>query len=235
MATEHYYLVTGASSGIGYATALSLAENKRNKVIAIARNKTKLAHLKKASGDVIDVIPFDLESGDYSALISELKNKGVTSITGLINNAGSLLNKDFSEITIDELKQSYQVNVFGPFLLTQQLLPLLKSSNAAHVVNIASMGGVQGSVKFPGLSAYSSSKGALCVLTESLALELSAFNIKVNCLALGAVQTEMLQVAFPGYEAPLSSEQMGEFVAWFTMNGNKFFNGKILPVALSTP
>ena len=235
MEHQHYYLVTGASSGIGFATALALSHNKRNKVIAVARNASKLESLRKASEDKIEIIPFDLEKGNLSVLVGDLKKMGVNHLTGLIHNAGYLVSKKFEEISVSDLQKIYEVNVFAPFRLTQQLLPFLKQAKGAHVVNISSVGGIQGSVKFDGLSAYSSSKGALCILTECLANELRDERINVNCLALGAVQTEMLQQAFPGYEAPIKANEMGEFVAWFTQNGNKFFNGKILPVALSTP
>jgi NAD(P)-dependent dehydrogenase (short-subunit alcohol dehydrogenase family) len=97
------------------------------------------------------------------------------------------------------------------------------------------MGGVQGSAKFAGLSAYSSSKAALCTLTECLAEELKLENISVNCLALGAVQTEMLSKAFPGYRAPLSASEMAEFIVQFARSGHYYFNGKILPVSSTTP
>jgi NAD(P)-dependent dehydrogenase (short-subunit alcohol dehydrogenase family) len=97
------------------------------------------------------------------------------------------------------------------------------------------MGGVQGSAKFPGLAAYSSSKAALANLSELLAEELKEKNIRVNCLALGAAQTEMLETAFPGYKAPVTAAEMAQWVGWFAINGHRFFNGKVLPVALSTP
>ena len=97
------------------------------------------------------------------------------------------------------------------------------------------MGGFQGSTKFAGLSAYSSSKSALSGLTECLAEELKDRNIAVNCLALGAVQTEMLGKAFPGYKAPLSAAKMAEFICEFALTGQLFFNGKIIPVSSTTP
>ncbi len=144
-----------------------------------------------------------------------------------------MLNKPLGMITAPEIEEVFSVNVKAPMLLIQALLPLMKPGS--HIVNIGSMGGVQGSVKFPGLSAYSASKGALAVLTECLAEELKDRQIAVNCLAFGAVQTEMLAKAFPGYEAPVSAGKMAEFVADFALNGNRYFNGKILPVSLSTP
>jgi NAD(P)-dependent dehydrogenase (short-subunit alcohol dehydrogenase family) len=153
----------------------------------------------------------------------------------VINNAGEIVNKPFEKITQKELRSVYNTNVFAPFLLLQALLPMFAKKNRSHVVNITSMGGFQGSSKFPGLSAYSSSKSALGGLTECLAEELKNKNISVNALAIGAVQTEMLARAFPGYQAPLKADQMAEFISDFALNGQKYFNGKIIPVSSSTP
>jgi NAD(P)-dependent dehydrogenase (short-subunit alcohol dehydrogenase family) len=97
------------------------------------------------------------------------------------------------------------------------------------------MGGVQGSSKFAGLAAYSSSKGALITLTELLAEEFKETGPSFNALAFGAVQTEMLEEAFPGYIAPLSADQMGAYLLNFALTGHQFFNGKVLPVSSGTP
>jgi NAD(P)-dependent dehydrogenase (short-subunit alcohol dehydrogenase family) len=97
------------------------------------------------------------------------------------------------------------------------------------------MGGFQGSAKYKGLSYYSASKAALACLTECLANEFTEYGICINCLALGAVQTEMFDEAFPGYKAPVDAKQMAEFIAGFALTGHKFFNGKILPVAINNP
>jgi 3-oxoacyl-[acyl-carrier protein] reductase len=144
-----------------------------------------------------------------------------------------LVNKPFSELSLEDFKQSYDVNVFGVFSLTQAVLPFFKKSS--HVVNISSMGGVQGSAKFPGLAAYSSSKGALITLTELLAEEFKQTGPSFNVLALGAVQTEMLEEAFPGYKAPLTATQMAQYIIDFSLTGNTFYNGKVLEVSSSTP
>jgi NAD(P)-dependent dehydrogenase (short-subunit alcohol dehydrogenase family) len=97
------------------------------------------------------------------------------------------------------------------------------------------MGGFQGSSKYPGLSYYSASKAAIACLSECLAVEFAESGIRVNCLALGAVQTEMFAEAFPGYKAPVNATEMAEFVSYFAVNGQKFFNGKIIPVAVNNP
>jgi len=131
--------------------------------------------------------------------------------------------------------KQFEINVFAPITLIQTLLPLLQKGKQPHVVNIGSMGGFQGSTKFKGLSAYSSSKAALACYTECLAEELRDSHISFNCLALGTVQTDMLNQAFPGYKANLSPEEAGKYIADFALTGQKFFNGKVIPVNTSTP
>lgn len=227
-------LITGASSGVGYQTALQLAA-KGYTVIALARNAALLNQLTNASNGKIISFPHDLSQLNFESLVNFLNEKSIVKIDVLINNAGQLVNKPFENISKEDLQTAYNINVFAPYLLIQAVLPLLKNSNNPHVINISSVGGIQGSVKFAGLSAYSSSKGALSILTECLAEEFKETNIKVNCLALGAVNTEMLAQAFPGYNAPLSATEIGNYVTWFAENGHQYFNGKIIPVALSTP
>jgi len=151
----------------------------------------------------------------------------------LINNSGALLNKPFAETSIDEFINVYDVNVFGAAALTKAILPFMHKES--HVVNISSMGGIQGSMKFPGLSAYSSSKGALITLTELLAEEYKEKGPSFNVLALGAVQTEMLEEAFPGYEASISAIQMAKYIMQFSISGQQLYNGKVLQVSNSTP
>ena len=227
-------VITGAGKGIGYETTLKLLAQKHT-VIAISRNIKALQKTEKKN-KLLTCISFDLAKDDFKNLLQEITSR-VTKIDVLINNAGKLVNKPFQLITEADLYNVYNVNIFSVFKLTQCLLPLMKNSSKrkSHIVNISSMGGLQGSAKFSGLSAYSSSKGALAILTECLALELQNKNVAVNCLCLGAVQTEMLSKAFPGYKAPVTAKQIAGFISEFAINGADFFNGKILPVSLSTP
>ena len=154
-------------------------------------------------------------------------------VDALVNNAGAFLNKPFAETSREEFESIYQVNVFGLASITRKLLPQLHPQG--HVVNISSMGGLATTVKFPGLAAYSSSKGAVNILTELLAEEFKESGPAFNALALGAVQTEMLEEAFPGLQAPLSAVEMATYVLEFALTGQQYFNGKILPVSSSTP
>jgi 3-oxoacyl-[acyl-carrier protein] reductase len=220
-------IITGASRGIGFETAKLLA--KEHKVYCLSRNIEPLTALKN---DNIIPISFDLITFDSSKLAEVFD--AVDTIDIIINNAGFIVNKPFTEISPLELQNMYAVNVLSPFRLVQYFYKKL-SQNNSHVLNISSMGGVQGSSKFPGLSGYSSSKGALTILTECLAEEFKDDKITVNCLALGAVQTEMLEEAFPGYKAPFSPEKMAKYVADFAVNGKDYYNGKVMNVAVSTP
>ncbi len=224
-------VVTGASRGIGFELVKQFL-NTGHTVFCLTRN---LEPLKSIVHKNLKSISTDLSSQDSMNAAVDFIKKEFAHIDCIINNAGSLVNKPYEIITYDELQKTYQVNVFAPYYLTQQLLPLLGKKSKSHVVNISSMGGFQGSAKFAGLSAYSSSKAAIAGLTECLAEELKDKNISVNCLAIGAVQTEMLAEAFPGYQAPLSPNQMAEYIFDFATKGHLYYNGKILPVSSSTP
>lgn len=224
-------IITGASRGIGFETAQLFLKNNHH-VFCLTRNTESLENLNSHNLHIISTDLTSTESIDHA--VNVIKSK-VNCIDVVINNAGSIVNKPFEKIDYQELEIVYRVNVFAPFYLTQQLLHLLGRHSKAHVVNISSMGGFQGSAKFPGLSSYSSSKAAIAGLTECLAEEFKEKNISVNCLALGAVQTEMLEEAFPGYQAPLKPNQMAEYIYDFALKGHLFYNGKILPVSSSTP
>ena len=203
-------IITGAGRGIGKATAL-LAASKGYSVIAISRNINTLKGID-------NIQPYSIDLADK------------TTITSFCDE---LINIPFSQSTFETFESVYKVNVFGLAELTRQLLPVINARG--HVVNITSMGGVQGSSKFAGLAAYSSSKGAVITLTELLAEEFKETGPSFNALAFGAVQTEMLEEAFPGYIAPLSADQMGAYLLNFALTGHQFFNGKVLPVSSGTP
>lgn len=230
-------VITGASSGIGYQTALLLSE-LNHLVIAVSRNKEKLDQLKTDSqkrnpSAKLLIIPGDIAQQNVVAKITEAIKAKVDQIDILINNAGLLINKPFSELTSKDWRDSYDVNVFGTVHIIGELLPMMKPGS--HIVNISSMGGFQGSVKFKGLSCYSSAKAALVNLTECLAEELKDRKIAVNCLCLGSVQTEMFATAFPSMKAVSSAEEIAQFIAQFAISGQHYFNGKIIPVSNSTP
>jgi short-subunit dehydrogenase len=227
------YLITGSSSGIGKEIVKKLLAED-HEVISISRSKTVLGDLpEKQQNKWIEILGDIMDKKTHQSLAAKLKEWA--KLDGLINNAGYLVNKPFEELSYEDVKNSFDFNFYAPLKISQIAIPfLLRSENASHI-NIGSIGGVQGSIKFPGLAAYSSSKGALAILTECLAEEYKDTSIHFNCLALGAVQTEMLAKAFPGYQAPFSPDQMADFILNFIQKSAAMMNGKIISVSASTP
>ena len=222
-------IITGTSRGIGFELSKIFAD-MGHQVLALSRNDKPIKNLNRLN---LHAIPFDLANLDDYVKVEDFVNSNWQNVDVLVNNAGMLINKPFKETIFKDFQEVYTANVFGVSELTKRVLPYMGTD--AHVVNISSMGGVQGSLKFPGLSAYSSSKGALITLTELLAEEYKETGPSFNVLALGAVQTEMLEEAFPGYKAPTSAREMAQYIAEFALNGQKYYNGKLLQVSASTP
>ncbi len=232
-------LITGASRGLGAASAMQFASMKDCELFLVSRNEDSLARLKEDINEAfpetkVNIYERDLQKEDnIQSLLDEIK-KTTDHLDILINNAGQLVNRDFSDIGLEEINRVFSVNYTAPALIIREAITLLKNAKQPHIINISSMGGFQGSVKFSGLSHYSASKAAIAVLSECLATEFKG-EIAVNCLAIGSVQTEMLEEAFPGYKAPLQPAEMAEFVSDFAMNAHRFMNGKIVPVSLANP
>lgn len=234
-------IITGASRGIGYKTALKFAGDGNNTVLALSRNEKNLKNLRQECQDAnpgssLQILPYDLEN--LEGIAGELREKILEyfdTLDILINNAGLLIKKPVMKLLAEDAGRMMTVNYIAPMILVRSLMPLMEKAGGAHVVNIGSMAGMQGSKKFPGLSAYSASKAAIHILTECLATEFKESGVRFNALALGSVQTEMLAEAFPGLEAPLRDSEMADFIMDFALNGQKYFNGKTLPVAIAAP
>ncbi len=223
-------IVSGASRGIGAALIKKL-DALGHKTLAISRSRNALEELKK-KGKLITIIAADINQSDFSDQILPVLEQW-QKVDVIINNAGQLLNKPFIRTTTDDFLTLFQANVLTAINLIQACTPFLVKGS--HIVNISSMGGVNKSLKFPGLSAYSTSKGALTVLTECLAEEYKEIGAHVNALALGSVHTEMFKLAFPNFEAAAGVEEMANYIADFALNGSALFNGKIIPVAVTNP
>ncbi len=222
-------IITGTSRGIGFELVKVLA-NAGHHVLALSRNEKPIQNLNLNN---VTALAFDLNNTEAYKTVKMFVESHWKHVDILIHNAGVLINKPFAELTMKNFETIYKTNVFGVAELTRTVLPFMKTSG--HVVSISSMGGVQGSMKFPGLAAYSSSKGALITLTELLAEEYKNSGIAFNVLALGAVQTEMLAEAFPEYQASTSALEMANYIADFSLTGNKYYNGKLLQVSNTTP
>lgn len=221
------YLVTGAGRGVGYATVQYLLQNHAQvHVYAVSRNTTEL---EKIVNEKLHIIQADITT-EVDKITQAI---GAQKLHGILNNAGLLIKKELDAFTEEDFTAIYKTNVLAPFNITRavrgNLLP------GAHIVNIGSMGGTENTLKFPGMILYSSSKAALQCMSQCMAVELQSQQVVVNCLSMGTVDTEMLRVAFPGFQAPIGSGQMAEFFSWFLLNGQRFFSGQILPLALTTP
>lgn len=227
-------IVTGAGKGIGYEIVKILCKHKQNQILAISRKMNDLKELvndchKQTPDSKVIPYEFDMNQFDFYPFIAQRIETILHKVDIIIHNAGRLVNKPFSKTEQGDFDEVYNVNIKAPFFFTQAMLPLM--NRGGHIVMIGSVGGMQGTKKFQGLSAYSSSKGALTVLSECLAVELADQDIHVNCLALGGAQTKMFEKAFPGVKASQSAQQMASFIADFAVTGHKFFNGKVLEVA----
>lgn len=221
-------IITGTSRGIGFQLVKQFSA-EGNQVLALSRNAKPIDELALSN---VTALSFDLTQKKHYHKVTEFVQNW-NEVDVLINNAGSLINKPFQEIDMELFEKVYRTNVFGVAELTRIVLPFMKKQG--HVVTISSMGGVQGSAKFSGLTAYSSSKGAVITLTEVWAEEFKETGPSFNVLALGAVQTEMLEEAFPGYKAPVSALEMATYIKEFALNGNKLYNGKLLQISSTTP
>ena len=221
-------IITGTSRGIGFELALQFADSG-HQVLAISR-KTPQELLGNPN---ITCLSLDLSQENEMVLVENFLSSSWKKVDAIVHNAGALLLKPFENTTQQDFENIYKVNIFGVANLTQIALPYLQKGS--HVVTISSMGGIQGSMKFAGLAAYSSSKGAVITLSELLAEEYKERGIAFNVLALGSVQTEMLAEAFPGYKAPITAKQMADYIYNFTLTGHQFYNGKVLQVSSSTP
>ncbi|CDF80486.1 short-chain dehydrogenase [Formosa agariphila KMM 3901] len=222
-------IITGTSRGIGLELVKFFAE-AGHRVLALSRNDKPVTDLKLKH---VTTFCFDLEhDADFDKVETYIKSNW-EQVDILIHNAGALVSKPFSELTKSDFQTVYNANVFGVAQLTQTVLPFMVKGS--HMVTVSSMGGIQGSMKFPGLAAYSSSKGAVITLSEVLAEEYKDSGIAFNVLALGAVQTEMLEEAFPGYIAPTTAEGMASYIFNFSLTGQAFYNGKVLQVSSTTP
>src|SRR5690606_31397350 len=229
MSKQKHIIITGTSRGIGLEL-VKLFADAGHKVLSLSRNQHPVEALKHKN---VTCFSFDLCNEKDMLKLADFLEKGWKTVDILINNAGKLVNKPFIDIIAGDFEEVYKVNVFGVAEIIKATIPHMTEDG--HIVNISSMGGVQGSVKFPGLSAYSSAKGALITLTEILAVAYKETGPSVNVLALGAVQTEMLEEAFPGYKAPVSALEMARYIYEFSLSGHKLYNGKLLQVSSSTP
>ena len=191
MINEKVVIITGASSGIGYATALALSKAGA-KVAVGARRIDKLVQLeneiKKNGGDVLSQRLDVTQKADCDAIVEEtIKKWGAVDI--LINNAGLMPLSFVKNLKIDEWDQMVDVNIKGVLYCTASVLPHMREAKSGHIINISS---VAGRIVFPAGSVYCATKHAVTAFSEGLRQELSPRNnIRVTTIEPGVVSTEL--------------------------------------------
>lgn len=223
-------VVTGAGKGIGF-TLCEVFSALGCEVVAISRQ------LKPSfKGQNIYHVQADIANVEATASqIDKLFPGDHSTLKVLIHNAGVLINKPFEMLTFEEMTTMNGVNYLYPMYLTQKLMPWLRKSKHAHTLYIGSMGGFQGSLKYPGLTVYGSTKAGGAGFIEGLASEFRGSGLYFNALSLGAVQTDMLKEAFPLLEESLDVETICNWIAKFALEGFKVMNGQNLPISLGNP
>lgn len=221
-------IVTGASRGIGLATAARFHSEGAN-VALFARNADRLAKIADGEERYHPVAGDVSSKEDVDRLFDEcIETFGEPHI--LINNAGIVEGAEVSEMSERVWDQHFDVNVKGVFLCTRRAVPLMRSAGGGSIVNVASISGVLGPSKFPGFSAYAASKAAVIMLTEALAPELGPQGIRVNCVSPGSVETDMFASVAPGVEADMQPEEIASTIAWLCSSEARPVNGQNIHV-----
>jgi len=207
-------LVTGASRGIGAATAAAVAAAGAHVVLA-ARDRSALdgvAGRIRDAGGRATVVPTDVsDEAAVSRLFSAAAEAGPVSV--LVCAAGVLTPALFPDTTSAMWRETLEVNLTGTFLCCRGAFVVMAANGGGRMVNIASLSGVYATEKFPGLAAYNVSKYGVIGLTEAIAVEGREHGISAICLSPGAVDTEMLRRANPALRPGLTPADVGELIA----------------------
>ncbi|MGY0024617.1 oxidoreductase [Streptomyces sp. cg35] len=201
------WLITGATSGFGRALA-EAAIAAGDTVIGTARRPEGLADLVAAHPDQVEAIALDVTDGERIDAVAADVLARYGRVDVLVNNAGRTQVGAFEETTDTELRDLFELHVFGPARLTRALLPHMRERRSGSIVNISSFGG---QLSFAGFSAYSATKAALEQLSEGLADEVTPFGIKVLIVEPGAFRTNLFAqgAAYFSAENPAYADKVG--------------------------
>ena len=236
-------IVTGSSRGIGRAIALALAREGVNIVVNYIRNRDAAidtAKEIKEYGVEAIVVGGDVSNYDDAKRIVEISIEQFNRIDILVNNAGIFKYAYFTELTPDDWDRIMKVNVYGVFNMTRHIVPHMIENGGGVIVNISSIASsirVSKALPNPGRVAYITSKSAVNGFTYALAMELAKYNIRVNAVAPGLTDTELIRL-LPSLdervkEVPLGRigkpSEIGETVVFICKND--FITGEIIVVS----
>jgi NAD(P)-dependent dehydrogenase (short-subunit alcohol dehydrogenase family) len=206
-------VVTGASRGIGRATAEAMAKAGAHVVMA-ARNRAVLeavsACIREAGGNATPV-PTDVSRAEDVARLFTVA-EGIGRPTALVCAAGVLSRVPFEETTCQTWEETLGVNLTGAFLCCREAFALMRRAGEGRIVNIASLSGIYATEKFAGLAAYTVSKYGVVGLTEAIAVEGRQHGISAFCVSPGAVDTQMLRQANPDLRPGLTPGDLAELI-----------------------
>ncbi len=197
MAEKRVILITGCSSGIGRASAVALAA-RGHRVFASARNRNDLAELER--GDLA-ALTLDVTDGATIAAAVEAVLSRAGRIDVLVNNAGYPQYGSVEEVTLEEWRGQFDVNVFGTLAVTQAVLPAMRRQLGGRIINVSSVAGKLG---IPFAAPYCASKHALEAMSDALRVEVAPFGIRVVLVEPGPVETRFGERARSGVASLLS-------------------------------
>ncbi len=234
--TNKTVLITGGSRGLGKAIANDFASEGAN-LILIARNKVQLNDVKKnlITKYNSEILTIDTDLGNTHNINSAfklIKDQNIK-LDYVINNAGYLKPQSIFELEIETWTNTFNVNVTAPLLISQKSISLFnqdpKSDKA--IINISSLSGIPQIEKFPNMTSYIAAKHAVNGLTEGLSVELKDKGIRVNAIAPGAINTDMLRSLFPNYHSQTESSEISPIVIQLCdPKVSKYLTGTIIPI-----
>lgn len=232
--------ITGSSRGIGKAIAIELASQGYTVIIHGIKNTDNLQiterELKMISKNVHSTF-FDVtDPCEVDTKITEIL-KDVGKISILINNAGIIKDRSLLKMSYQEWDQVIKTNLYGPFYITRRILPLMQQNMYGRIINIASVIGVKGNF---GQANYAASKAGLIGMTKSLAQEVAKYNITVNAVCPGLVDTDMTKIIPDQHLAKLlekvslrrkgSGEEIAEVVSFLASNNSSYITGAAIDI-----
>lgn len=224
-------LVTGGGRGIGRATAIALAAGG-TPVVVTAQSRGELdatAQAIRSAGGTAEPVVADVSQADAVSRVFDQAHR-LGPVTVLVNNAATLTRELFPEVAVEAFDRTLAVNLRGAFLCARLAFSDMKAAGGGRMVNIASLSGVGGVEKFPGLSPYVISKFGVVGLTESLAVEGAPHRIRVIGLAPGAVDTQLLQRALPGMGASATANDIARLIVFLLSDAAAPLHGVTVPL-----
>ena len=224
-------VVTGASRGIGRATAEAMAQAGAHVVLAArgAQALTQLADAIRESGGRATAAPGDLSQADDVNRVFAIADE-LGGATALVCAAAVLSKVPFIQTTLETWEQTLATNLTGMFLCCRAAFRSMRTAGGGRIVNLASLSGVYGTEKFPGLAAYNVSKYGVIGLTEAIAVEGREYGISALCISPGAVDTEMLRQANPALKPGLKPADVAQLIVTLLDQPMDCFSGANIPL-----